>query len=523
MRSLLAVVCVAALAACTSSDELRVTIDTGVLHGARTGAIRHFFGIPYAAPPIGANRWRVPQPAATWTGTRDALQVGSECPQSFLGSADDEDCLFVNVWTPPGARDLPVMVWLHGGGFIFGSGGDKWYDGGLLAARGVVVVTLNYRLGALGFMAHAALDADDPAYPTSGNYGLEDQRAALAWVQRNIAAFGGDPHRVTLFGESAGGFSTCVHYLSSRTQGLFDAAIVESGLCGADLMAPSHATASAQGAALAEKLGCSGNDATTLACMRATGVDEILSATALPPLMGQMPGGQFYQSEFLPANLPNIDGFVIAQALRPAFAAGNYDPRPLIVGTNKDEGSEFLSSLYALTIDDETAMRAALAIRFGAANVDAIVARYPVASFASANDALAAVTTDAFFVCPARQVARAASAHGASVFRYSFEHPIDNPFEAGLGVFHGSEVPFVFGNDDFPLGSIGASGAPLSQQMQAYWTALAVAHDPNGGASPAWPAYDGGADPYLLLDVPIAPAAGLKAALCDFWDALPAS
>jgi para-nitrobenzyl esterase len=198
LLSCMAAPCLAAacLVACTSSNPLVVDTASGKLEGTKTGTgdIRAFLGIPYAAPPVGALRWRAPQPAVPWNGTRQAIQVGLQCPQllSFEGPSYDEDCLYLNVWTPTGAHDLPVMVWLHGGAFIFGSGGDKWYEGDLLAQQGVIVVTINYRLGALGFMANPASDDEDPAYPTSGNYGLEDQRAALEWVQANIAAFGGD-------------------------------------------------------------------------------------------------------------------------------------------------------------------------------------------------------------------------------------------------------------------------------------------------------------------------------------------
>jgi len=173
-----------ALVACSGGDELTVTIDSGTLHGGKTGTIRHFLGIPYAAPPVGDLRWRAPQPVAPWQGTQQALQVSDQCPQSlsYSGPSDIEDCLYLNVWSPSGAHDLPVMVWLHGGAFIFGSGGDKYYAGDHLAEKGVVVVTINYRLGPFGFMALPQLDTEDSAYPTSGNYGLEDQRAALEWV-----------------------------------------------------------------------------------------------------------------------------------------------------------------------------------------------------------------------------------------------------------------------------------------------------------------------------------------------------
>jgi para-nitrobenzyl esterase len=342
-------------------------------------------------------------------------------------------------------------------------------------------------------------------------------------VQRNIHAFGGDPAHVTLFGESAGGFSACVHYLSSRTQGLFEAAIVESGLCGADILAEPHAVAEMQGSALAQNLGCSGSDAAALACMRAQTTDALLAATALPPTINQQPGGQFYQTDLLPAQLPNVDGYVVATSARAAFAAGGFEARPLIVGTNHDEGSLFHSSIYALEVADDTQYRAALAVRFGATNATAIIAQYPSANYSSPNDAIAAVTGDAFFVCPARATARAAATNGAPTFRYTFDHALEQPFEQGLGVFHSSELPFVFGNDDFPLGRVGTTGAPIAQAMQRYWTQFAKTHDPNASGEQAWPAYDVASDPYLVLDTTIAPAAGLKTAPCDFWDALPPS
>jgi para-nitrobenzyl esterase len=464
-------------------------------------------------------RWRTPQVVQPWTTTLEANGYSNECPQtlSFAGPSDTEDCLYLNVWAPPGADHLPVMVWIHGGAFIFGSGNDKWYAGQPLAAQGVVVVTINYRLGALGFLAHPALDSDDPQFPTSGNYGLEDQRAALQWVNSNIAAFGGDPDHVTIFGESAGGFSACVHYLSSRTAGLFEAAISESGFCSTTVLAPGHALAESLGLDLGQQLGCPGSGQDALACLRAVDVDTILAATNLPPATSQTPGGPFYQAALLPDVLPNVDGYVIAAPLLDELTAGNFTPRPLLLGTNQNEGTLFHSSIYGKQVGTDADYQNALAVRFGSANVPAIIAHYPSASFATPNDALAEVSGDAFFVCPARATARGAARGGAPVFRYSFEHALENPFEAGLGVFHSSEVPFVFGNDDYPLGKIGASGAPIATAMQSEWTSFAKTLTPGGD----WPAYDPASDPYERFDDPSGPAAGLKSASCDFWDALP--
>ncbi len=335
------------LAACSDNvDELRVTVDTGVVHGTKTGSVRAWLGIPYADQPVGDLRWRVTQSAPKWSGVLEANAYGNECPQtlSFAGPSVTEDCLYLNVWSPSGAKDLPVMVWIHGGAFIFGSGGDKWYVGDHLAQQGVVVVTINYRLGALGFLAHPALDVDDPAYPTSGNYGLEDQRAALAWVQRNIHAFGGDPKQVTMFGESAGGFSACVHYVSGRADDLFAAAVSESGFCTATLLAPGHATADSEGLDLGDKLGCPGGQASALACLRNVSVESLLAATNLPPAADQTPGGPFYQLSLLPNVEPNVDAYVVPD-IAAALKAGAFVPKPLLLGTNKDEGTLFHTTI----------------------------------------------------------------------------------------------------------------------------------------------------------------------------------
>jgi len=499
-------------------DELTVQLENGTIHGAKVGGVRQWLGIPYADQPVGDLRWKAPRRAPALTETLETIAYANECPQtlSFAGPSNTEDCLYLNVWAPSGAHDLPVMVWIHGGAFIFGSGNDKWYAGATLAEQGVILVTINYRLGALGFLAHPALDTDDPTYPTSGNYGLEDQRIALGWVARNIKAFGGDPAKVTVFGESAGGFSACVHYVSPRSSTLFAAAISESGFCTATALAPGHATASSLGLDLAQHLGCPGTDANAAACLRAVSVDTILAMTGLPPPTSQGPGGPFYQTTLLPGAVPNIDGYVIPGDMLATLEAGSYPARPLLLGTNKDEGTLFHSSVYAKPVASDADYQAALAIRFTSANVAPIIAQYPSSSYATPNDALAAVTGDAFFVCPARATARAALAVGAPVYRYSFEHALENPFMAGLGVFHSSELPFVFGNDDYALGKIGTSGAPISQAMIASWTSFAKTGTP--GAS--WPAYDLASEPYELYGDAVAPAAGLKTALCDFWDAV---
>ena len=508
-----------------AGDGLTIKIDSGTLLGVMQDDARAFLGVPYAAPPIGENRFRPPQPAIPWSDVRDAAGVGSQCPQTFslAGAGGDEDCLFLNVWAPKAdGKKKAVMVWLHGGAFIFGSGGETYYNGKHLAENhDVIIVTVNYRLGALGFLAHPAFAAEDPAYPSSGNWGLDDQLAALQWVHRNIAAFGGDPDRVTLFGESAGGFSTCAHYLSPRSAGLFQYAISESGLCSIMFPEPSKAAAEAAGVTVAEGLGCPGTGAAAAACMRGKTWEALLAATGSPPIAMQPPGGPFYISGNVLATLPNVDNFVIKKPLREAFAAGGFDPRPVLIGGNQDEGTLFHSTIFANEVPDEAAYRAALARRFGAGNVDAIVAKYPVASYPSANRAIAEVSGDSFFACALRRTVRGMSAAGAPTYFYAFEQPTEAPFLAGLGVFHSSELPFVFDTDPaFPLGRVGASGASTSEMIEGYWTRFAKTGDPNGEGAPMWSPYERASDQHLVLAANVTTVTHYKDALCDFWDAI---
>lgn len=508
------------LVACSSepSDPLTIAIDSGPIHGTTNdaGTIREFLGIPYAAPPVGDFRFRAPQAVAPWASTLETVTFGSECPQSvsLSGVSNTEDCLFLNVWAPEDAHDLPVMVWLHGGAFILGSGGDKYYDGANLARQGVIVVSLNYRLGLFGFLANAAFLNDDPEYPTIGNYGLEDQRAALLWVQRNIARFGGDPKHVTLFGESAGGMSVCIHYLSSRTAGLFDRAISESGLCSSPLLEVQSNIAATEGEMIATSLGCAANDATTVGCLRSLSADQILAATKLPSPTDP-PGGPIYQPFLLPGSLPVVDGYVVEQPLADAVKAGTFQPRPLILGNVADEGTLFHSPLFAQPVTDDASYRAALANRFDASLVDGIVSHYPLAAYPSANRALAQITGDAYFICPSRVFASAVSDRGAALYRYAWQTELTNPLFADLGVFHSSEIPFVFGNDNYPLGSVGPN-TDMATAIQAYWIAFAKTANPNVGGQLAWPKYDH-TSPQLIFKAPLAIGTNLDDDQCAFW------
>jgi para-nitrobenzyl esterase len=518
----LAVVVLGSVACGGGGDPLEVKTDSGVILGVeQAGGVRAWLGVPYAAPPVGDLRWKRPQRATPWDAVLETYQVGIQCPQTFSigGPGGDEDCLFVNVWSPKDASKRPVMVWLHGGAFIFGSGGDSYYSGRYLAETyGVVVITVNYRLGALGFMAHPALTSEDPAYPSSGNYGLEDQHAALEWVQRNAAAFGGDPKQVTLFGESAGGFSACVHYVSSRTSGLFEAAISQSGLCGGKISEPSLAVAEAAGLKTGEALGCPGTGPSVAACMRAKSTDALLDATEITPPNMQPPGGPFYVGgENVLSTIPNVDGVVLKQTLRDAFTSGDFEKRPLVIGANRDEGTLFHSSFFAMEVTSEAEYRAAIERRFGAANVDAIVATYPLASYPTPNRALAEITGDAFFVCSTRHAARGAARAGAPVYLYSFERAPESAFLPDLGAFHSSEIPFIFGTDGmYPLARVGESALPFAEAVQHLWIQFATVGAPGSG----WDRYVEATDVTQILDLDFPSRAVNKADRCVFWDSL---
>jgi para-nitrobenzyl esterase len=493
--------------------SLTVTTDKGPVTGTTAGTTRVFYNIPYAAPPVGPLRWKPPQPAQAWTQL-DATTRGPVCPQfapggTALAQTADEDCLQLNVWAPPaeGASALPVMLFIHGGGFTLGSGTDRWYDGRALAeATGHVVVTINYRLGPLGFLAHSALDAEDTAHASSGNYGLEDQRAAMAWVQTNIAAFGGDPAQVTLFGESAGGTSICLHLLSPLGAGLFARAVIESGPCDSEVF--SAGIAHAQGDQLTQALGCD-TASDVLACLR--GKDPATLLSALGGSGGLLGGADGVWQ-------PVVDGYNLPDHPRVMLDAGQVSQQvPVLVGNNQNEGNSFTQA-----VTDDAAYQAAVQAMLGGGQLASdVLAEYPSSDFASPQQAASEVFGDSLFVCTARRMARAFTGNGQAVYRYQFNHGYDSVVFPGGGAFHSAELPFVFGNN-FPGHNITADERPLTEAMQGYWGTFAEVGQPNVPDGPTmWPLYDTASDPYLQLDLTIAAAAGLKTDKCDFWDAHP--
>ena len=494
--------------------SLVVRTDHGRIRGLYHHGAREFFGIPYAAPPTGANQWRPPQPARPWHGIRPAIAPGHDCAQTgslatgVLSTSTFESCLFLNVYTPPRAqgRPLPVMVWIHGGGFTGGAG--RIYDGALLAARDhVIVVTINYRLSAFGFLALPSLDAESPDN-SSGDYGLMDQQAALRWVQNNAFAFGGNPEDVTIFGESAGGASVCANLASPTALGLFSHAIAESGCI---FPAQTRRAAEQQGAALARKLGCT-NPATAAACLRTKPAGAILKAE---PAAGLSWG-------------PVTGGFTLPLNPIKAFETGRYLHVPLLQGTNHDEGRFFVGIEFDLLGGHPlTAAQypQVVTAQFGTKDAKAILGHYPLSAFKSPDLAYAQVLTDSEFSCPALLTDILTQRSGSYAYEFSDPHPPNDfpvKFSFPLGAAHSTELQYVFGK--VPLLDITPSFKPdqfaLSAQMRGYWTRFAATGNPNGGA-PNWPAFGGGQPQLQELvpkaTAPEAEAVFAKAHQCAFW------
>jgi para-nitrobenzyl esterase len=475
-----------------------VETDAGLLRGVREGAVFAWRGVPYAAPPVGALRWESPQPVVPWQGIRDASTWPQACVQITTSGAligGSEDCLYLNVWAPAEAHGLPVLVFIHGGFNLFGSAtqvtqGERTFDGAYMAEHGAaIVVTLDYRLGAFGFYKK--------------NLGIEDDVAALRWVQANIAAVGGDPAHVMVFGESAGGTATCALLASPEGHGLFSAALMESGGC---------SVATAERAAVLDKAlehgaGCDAA-ADVLACMREKPADQIAIAAGVDLTQ---PGSQRFTTRA-------GDTVVPVQPLD-AITAGTHSHVPFVIGTNTNEYSTLIGHYLTQPVTTDAEYRMALA-RFYPQRVAAIAACYP--SSPSPQQALIDVLTDSGFTCPARRIARAATAtQSEPVRRYLYAHAWESGPQHALGAGHAMELPFVFHH----LALTGFTASPaelaLSDAMLGYWTRLAAGDPDHAGATP-WPAYDA-TDPALVLDDVITTATGFRADLCDFWDQLSSS
>lgn len=487
-----------------------ITTDKGVIEGAVIDSTRAFLGIPFAAPPIDDLRWKPPVPHEPWTDTLAATKKGPMCPQfnalsGKLESGSKEDCLYLNVWAPekPASGALPVLVWIHGGAFVLGSGSDAAYDGKAFSeATGAIVVTINYRLGPLGFLALPELKGEDPGSPGTGNYGLQDQRLALEWVKANIGEFGGDPGNVTIFGESAGGISVCMHMVSPGSKGLFQRAIIESGPCDS---ADPEAKATAQGATFVDKLGCGGAD--VLSCLRGKPVEDVMAAL---PASNDFLGGDVRW-------FPVVDGLDLPDRPGELLAAGSFEKVPVLLGSNADEASLFFA-LAATTVADDAAFLA-LAEQLVPGNGAEVVAHYPSSEYGSAQAAAEAAVGDAAFVCATRRQARAFAAAQAPTYLYHFTHDPGASLLGELGAFHSAEIKFVLGNPgQLQPGALDGDELALSQAMMGYWSRLADKGDPNGEGAFEWPKYDEATDENIVLEVPLSKQSGLKKEQCDFWD-----
>jgi para-nitrobenzyl esterase len=507
-------------AATPSISELLVQIDAGALRGTKAGSAIAFRGIPYARPPIGELRWQPPEPPLSWQGVREALQPGSACTQRTSGLTpffapmaqaygsnfeqppikSSEDCLYLDVWVPewPVKRALPVMVWLHGGSNTVGSGTQSSYDGISLTRHGVLLVTLNYRLGVMGFFSHPELTRESPHH-SSGNYGLLDQLAALNWVKKNIAEFGGDPDNVTLFGESAGAIDAARLMTSPLAAGLFKRVISESG----------PAFESGQTLSQAETFG-SAVSALTPGNAQSTALKNLRAMPA-----SEVEALVLKAKEHLPTDITaaTADGWVLPMSPQQAFLAGSIQKVDLLIGLNARELSAFRLSAAAAAkssggpsgvADSGGLKKFSEAARpyFGSWTNPAI-GIYFGRMLLNKNAGLDGAANDLIGACPVGAMASLTNAAGQHVFVYRFDRAIPGKGEAELGAFHSLEVPYVFGSLRDPewqwLPST-ADDESLSELLQTYWTNFAKTSNPNASGLPNWPAWSDKDKEFLVMN-----------------------
>jgi para-nitrobenzyl esterase len=502
------------------TSEPVVQIDAGTLRGTVVGAAVAFRGIPYARPPVGELRWQPPEPALPWQGTREALQPASACTQRTSGLTpfiapmaqtygshfeqppikSSEDCLYLDVWVPewPVKRALPVMVWLHGGSNTVGSGTQSTYDGVSLTRHGVLLVTLNYRLGVMGFFSHAELTAESPHH-SSGNYGLLDQLAALNWVKQNIAQFGGDPDNVTLFGESAGAIDAARLMTSPLAQGLFKRVISESGP--AFESGQTLSQAEAFGSAVSA-LALKDAQSTPLQKLRALSVEEI-EALVLKA------------KEHLPTDITaaTADGWVLPMSPQQAFLTGSIQQVDLLIGVNGRELSAFRLAAAAVAKSSGRPSNVAgsgglkqfleAARPYFGSWTNPAIAVYFGRILLDKNAGLDRAANDLIGACPVGAMASLTNALGLHVFVYRFDRSIPGKGEATLGAFHSLEVPYVFGSlltQEWQWLPSTADDESLSDLLQTYWSNFAKTSNPNASGLPNWPAWSDGKKEFLVVN-----------------------
>jgi para-nitrobenzyl esterase len=503
-----------------STGDPTVQTDAGTLRGGNAGSAIAFRGIPYARPPIGDLRWQPPQPPLPWQGVRDALLPGSACTQRISGLTtffapmaqaygsnfeqppvkSSEDCLYLDVWVPewPVKHALPVMVWLHGGSNTVGSGTQSTYDGASLTRHGVLLVTLNYRLGVMGFFSHSELTAESPHH-SSGNYGLLDQLAALNWVKQNIALFGGDPNNVTLFGESAGAIDAARLMTSPLAAGLFKRVISESGPefgAGQTL-----SQAEAFGGAVSA-LAPGNTQSTALEKLRALPAAEVEALAAKA-------------KEHFPLDITaaTADGWVLPMSPQRAFVTGSIQKVDLLIGLNGRELSAFrlAAAAAAKSSDGPSGVPESGGLKkfseaarpyFGNWTNPAIAA-YFVRILVNKSAGLDGAANDLIGSCPVGAIASLTYASGQHVFVYRFDRTVPGKGEATLGAFHSLEVPYVFGSlrdREWQWLPSTADDAALSDLLQSYWTNFAKTSNPNASGLPNWPAWSDEEKEYLVVN-----------------------
>jgi carboxylesterase type B len=492
-----------------------VSIDTGLIRGVHSGEVDSFLGIPYAQPPVGDLRWKPPQPAKPWTGIRDTVAYGNRCPAPASTNgprSETEDCLFINVQRPAGTHSddrLPVYFFIHGGANANGS--SNQHDGTFIIQNsGIIIVTINYRLGVFGFLAHPSLTRESGE---SGNYGFMDQQSALGWVHRNIAAFGGDPRRVTIGGESSGGLSVCGHLSAPGSQGLFARATVESGTCATRTLGE----AEAQGASIAQSLGCA-TDTTAAQCLRGQSASRLVDVTPTNPIL-------------LVRGVP-----VLPQDPDVAIRTGNFARVPILFGSNHDEGRTFTQGFIGQTKEQYVAFVRGL---FGS-RADAVLALYPWPANADAFTPaylVGAIFTDSGFLlgiggCGTRSLTQALAKY-TQTFSYEFDHPTGpglNPKPAGYqwGAGHAAELAYLWPsfNNGVPIApTFNAGERILATNMAEYWSSFVSSGRPKAEQSSPWRRYD---ETRLLLSLRANGESKLISNgdfaadhKCAFWDAQP--
>lgn len=470
-----------------ATPERVIAIDQGAVRGTAQNGILSFKNIPFATPPVGALRWRAPRPPLAWEGVRDATVFGPACPQREAAAAagggvavQSEDCLQLNVWAPDGARDLPVMVWIHGGAYRIGSAVFPLYDGRAFAEQGVVFVSINYRLGDLGFFAHPALTAEAAEDEPLGNFGLMDQIAALRWVQDNIAAFGGDPRQVTVFGESAGGGGILHLMTTDAAQGLFARAIVQSG--GGITRSPGLRQREAVGVERAMQLGL--GEAATVEQLRAITPDALLEP--LRNRQNTMAG-------------PFVDGVLLKEQAWRTFQAGRAIDVPLMIGANSNEASV----MNALGVPLESAL---------AFVGDIDQARAVYGRDLTIEELSRQVIGDAWFVAPARWIAEQSS-KGAPSYLYHFDYVVESARRRQPGANHGGELIYLFQTwNAFPTAraAMTPSDEAFAKAISACWVAFAKTAAPRCDLARDWSAYDPQSDLTFVFDEDSAPRQGFR-------------